>query len=241
MHRSANHGRTRATVAIAIPSPRAIFLWAFGLAALWASLVLSASLGTMPAWNLSSLWSAPPSQNVTHPEDLALTAGTDYDVADREAIVDLIRGYRRQTKESWRQRLADAIYYVSVDASVDPLLVASIVATESSFHSRVESRAGAVGLMQLRPFVAREVARDSSIEWKGLATLHSPDHNVQIGVKYYKELLDRFDGDVQVALTAYNYGPTRVSRQLANGTYSGSDYANEILSLYETLNRRRAA
>jgi soluble lytic murein transglycosylase-like protein len=228
-------------VAIAVPTPRAIFLMACALAALWASLMMSASSGMMPNWSLSSLWATSPPENSTQLAAPSPTAGTDHGVEDREAIVKLIRGYRRQTKESWRQRLADAIYYESVDASVDPLLVASIVATESSFHSRVKSRAGAVGLMQLRPHVAREVARDSSIEWKGLATLHSPDHNVQIGVQYYKELLDRFDGDVQVALTAYNYGPTRVSRQLANGTYSGSDYANEILSLYETLNRRRAA
>jgi len=228
-------------VAIAVPTPREIFILGFALVALWATLFVSALVGTMPNWSLSSLWAAPPLESAAHPETSSLTGSMGYDDADREAIVELIRGYRRQTKESWRQRLADAIYYESVDASIDPLLVASIVAKESSFHSRVKSRAGAVGLMQLRPYVAREVARDSSIEWNGLATLHSPDHNVQLGVQYYKELLDRFDGDIKVALTAYNYGPTRVSRQLSEGTFRGSDYADEIISLYRTLNRRRAA
>jgi hypothetical protein len=228
-------------VAIALPTPREISVLGFALVAVWATLAMFTLVGSLPSWSLSSLWGAPPPENAAHHETASLTGSMGYDDADREAILELIRGYRRQTKESWRQRLADAIYYESVDASVDPLLVASIVATESSFHSRVKSRAGAVGLMQLRPYVAREVARDSSIEWNGLATLHSPDHNVQIGVQYYKELLDRFDGDIQVALTAYNYGPTRVSRLLSAGTYSGSDYADEILSLYETLNRRRAA
>jgi len=163
----------------------------------------------------------------------------DQTADDRDAILELIRAHRRTASEGWRQTLADAVYEESMAASVDPLIVASIVAKESSFKSQIVSHAGAVGLMQLRPFVARDVAQRSDIEWDGLQTLHSPRMNVRLGILYYKELMDRFDGDRHTALTAYNFGPTRVSRQLRTGTFSGSDYAADILGLYDSLNTGR--
>jgi soluble lytic murein transglycosylase-like protein len=163
-----------------------------------------------------------------------------YDERDRDAIFALVGEHRRGASEKWRQTLADAIYEQSVAASVDPLMVASIVAKESSFRSRVVSRAGAVGLMQLRPWVARDVAERERIQWQGKTTLHDPGLNVKLGIRYYQELMERFDGDVHKALTAYNYGPTRVNRQLRHGTYRGSDYASRVIRLYGKLSSQRA-
>ncbi|MCP3982049.1 MAG: lytic transglycosylase domain-containing protein [bacterium] len=160
------------------------------------------------------------------------------DGAIRETILEMVRSHRRTTSDDWRRTLADAIYEEAVSAEMDPLMVASIVAKESSFKSRIVSSAGAIGLMQLRPWVARDVAQRTDVEWHGRTTLHSPSLNVRLGIQYYKELVDRF-GDDRVALTAYNYGPTRVNRQLRKGTYSGSRYADGILGLYEEMQRRR--
>ena len=154
---------------------------------------------------------------------------------EHAAILNVVREHRRTATEEWRRTLADAIYDESMRAEVDPLLVASIVAKESSFSSRAVSRTGAVGLMQLRPWVAQDVAGRANLEWSGLETLHSPQLNVRLGIRYYKELMERFDGDAQTALTAYNFGPTRVSRQLREGSYHGSRYAQEILAMYEEL------
>ena len=111
--------------------------------------------------------------------------------------------------------------------------------TPSSGCSRIVSRAGAVGLMQLRPFVAEDLAARRNIEWNGIETLHEPDLNVRLGILYLKELMGRFEGDIQKALTAYNYGPTRVSRQLRRGTYAGSDYADRVIGLYDRLIEER--
>jgi len=149
----------------------------------------------------------------------------------RERILEMVRAHRRTASEAWRQRLAEAIYQESRAANVDPIMVASIVAKESSFRSRIVSRSGAVGLMQLRPFVAKDLAARSELEWHGRQTLNSPDLNLRLGIQYYKELVHRFDGDQRMALTAYNYGPTRVSKQLRDGTYVGSRYADMILDL----------
>lgn len=159
---------------------------------------------------------------------------------ERQAILGLVRSHRRSASDRWCNELADAVYRESVEAGIDPLFVASIVATESSFNSRVVSSAGAVGLMQLRPWVARDLARRQRIEWSGVDTLNSPRLNVRLGILYYRELVDRFDGDPHLALTAYNYGPTRVSRQLATGNFSGSRYASGIIHLYDRLSTGRA-
>ena len=158
---------------------------------------------------------------------------------ERQAILGLVRTHRRSASDRWCTVLADAIYHESMVAGIDPLLVASIVATESSFKSRIVSHAGAVGLMQLRPWVARDLARRQRIRWAGTETLNSPRLNVRLGILYYQELVERFDGDKHVALTAYNYGPTRVSRQIARGTYSGSRYASGIIHLYDRLDTAR--
>jgi soluble lytic murein transglycosylase len=161
--------------------------------------------------------------------------------ADLDAILELVAQYRRTADDSWRRKLAVAVHREAAAAGLDPLLVAAIVATESSFQSRAVSSAGAVGLMQLRPFVARAVAARHSVDWHGPDALHDPHINVRLGVRYYSELLARFDGDEVKALTAYNYGPTRVRRQLLSSTYRGSRYADDVLGLYARLAQNRMA
>jgi soluble lytic murein transglycosylase-like protein len=215
-----------------------MLLLLLGMTALWAVAALSTTGVSLSGWNAGSFLpeTVPPAKPAVQPFPPDLLQAR----ADREAIADLIGVYQRKAGEAWTRRLADSIYRESRAASVDPLMVASIIATESSFRSRAVSRAGAVGLMQLRPFVARQVAHRSEVEWNGMETLYAPEHNLRLGVRYYKELLERFHGDHEVALTAYNYGPTRVSRQLTRGTFGGSSYAAGILERYEWMNRQRS-
>jgi hypothetical protein len=66
---------------------------------------------------------------------------------ERSTILALVSAHQRSVDEDWRRQLADVIYEESIAAGVDPLMVAAIVAKESSFRSRVVSRKGAVGLM----------------------------------------------------------------------------------------------
>ena len=154
---------------------------------------------------------------------------------DYETILDVVRQHRPTASDGWRQTLATAIVEEARAEAVDPLLVAAIIAKESSFKSRVVSHAGAVGLMQLRPWVAEDMALRTDVEWNGRQTLHAPHLNIRLGLRYYKELIARF-GDEQVALTAYCFGPSRVSTQLRAGTFTGSRYAREILAFYGRLN-----
>jgi soluble lytic murein transglycosylase len=88
---------------------------------------------------------------------------------------------------------------------VDPFLVLSLIRQESAFNTRARSRAGAMGLMQLMPRTARSMERVPRNK------LYDPDTNVRLGVRYFSRLLEKFGGDPELALAAYNAGGDRVT------------------------------
>lgn len=88
-------------------------------------------------------------------------------------------------------------------AHVDPSLVAAVAQTESAFDPAATSRTGAAGIMQLMPETARAL---------GVTDPYDPAANIQGGATYLRELLDRFGGDVRLAVAAYNAGPGTVER-----------------------------
>ena len=87
--------------------------------------------------------------------------------------------------------------------SVDPALVRAVIETESNWNAGAVSRKGAVGLMQLIPTTAQRF---------GVNDLYSPQQNVDAGVKYLKTLLQRYNGNLDLALAAYNAGEGAVDR-----------------------------
>jgi hypothetical protein len=93
------------------------------------------------------------------------------------------------------------IQRVANSYDVDPALVRAIIMAESSYNPKAVSKKGAKGLMQLMPKTA---------EYLGIEDSFNPEHNIDAGVRYFKELLDQFNGDVKLALAAYNAGSRRV-------------------------------
>lgn len=112
------------------------------------------------------------------------------------------------------RKVATTVLTESTRAGVDPLLVVAIIHVESSFNPRARSRAGALGLMQVRVRTFRE-----QLHWPGArrADALDPHTNVQAGVRYLGRLLDMF-GTTDLALMAYNAGPGRIQRLLAQGS-----------------------
>jgi len=95
-------------------------------------------------------------------------------------------------------------------AGVPEPLVLGLIRQESVFSTDIRSRAGAVGLMQLMPATGRALHRRE--KQKGRPDLADPAVNVRLGVTYLKQLLDQFEGDRVLALSAYNAGPGRARR-----------------------------
>ncbi len=94
---------------------------------------------------------------------------------------------------------------------VDELLVYSVIREESRFQKDVVSPADAVGLMQLIPPTARTVANQIGISGFTTEMLTIPRINIEMGIYYLKQVLDQFDGDVELALASYNAGPQRAA------------------------------
>jgi soluble lytic murein transglycosylase len=93
---------------------------------------------------------------------------------------------------------------------VDPLLLFALIRQESRFQPQVESRSGAIGLCQLMPATAREVARRLGESYPSRSKLEDPTYNIELGAKYLSDLMRAFQGQPQLAVAAYNGGPGSV-------------------------------
>lgn len=119
--------------------------------------------------------------------------------------------------------------------NLDPYLVAALVAQESTFQADVRSSANAWGLMQIIPATGRRYAATLGIKPFSTFRLTEPDINVRIGTQYFSDLLKRF-GDVAPALAAYNAGPERVVRWLAERPGFDRDEFIDDIPFPETQN-----
>ncbi|MFQ5931038.1 MAG: lytic transglycosylase domain-containing protein [Nitrospiraceae bacterium] len=107
---------------------------------------------------------------------------------------------------------------------IDPALVRAIIKAESDFDPGAVSRAGASGLMQLMPQTAARL---------GVRNLFDPEENVGAGARYFRYLLDRYDGDITLALAAYNAGEHRVDRyQALPPIHETRQYVKKVLRFY---------
>jgi soluble lytic murein transglycosylase-like protein len=127
------------------------------------------------------------------------------------------RGYRLTPT------LAHQISEAAVEQGIEPALAFGLVRAESSFRNQATSRVGAVGLTQLMP-------RTASWMEPGVtrAQLRDPETNLRIGMRYLRYLLDKYEGDETLALTAYNRGPGTVDRALRRGASPDNGYADFV-------------
>jgi soluble lytic murein transglycosylase-like protein len=109
---------------------------------------------------------------------------------------------------------------------VDPALVRAVIETESNWNPSAISRKGALGLMQLVPSTAQRFGANDAF---------SPKQNVDAGVKYLKTLLERYNGNLDLALAAYNAGEGAVDR--AHGVPAYRETKNYVLKVQEAYYR----
>ncbi len=117
---------------------------------------------------------------------------------------------------------------------LDPFLVASLIRQESEFNPEAISHANAFGLMQMLPSTGKKLARSMKVRGFSNQQLLVPDFNLQLGTRYFRDLVDHFNGHVEYALAAYNAGTDRVEAWLAIGKYRDAQEFVESIPFTET-------
>lgn len=147
-----------------------------------------------------------------------LEAAQNSEEAARDEVIR--ESMERYADYNLSRDLAERIYDRAVEAEVDPEIAFGLVRAESSFRNQSTSVVGAVGLTQLMP-------RTASWLEPGVtrSQLRDPDTNLRIGLKYLKQLTDKYKGDVDLALVAYNRGPGTVDRALKRGQNPDNGYS----------------
>ncbi len=106
---------------------------------------------------------------------------------------------------------------------LDPALVAAVIYVESGFDETARSPQGAVGLMQVLPETAAQIAKETGGSAFVTADLEDPKVNVRYGTYYLRRSLDQFDGDTFAAVAAYNAGGSAVRRWEAEAEAEGHE------------------
>lgn len=131
-------------------------------------------------------------------------------------------------------RHADIIRQQAKAKHLDPALIAGVIYAESRFRDGQESSAGALGLMQLTPETAKDIARRSGGSAFGIKDLASPQVNIAYGAYYLRYLKGRFGGNTALMLAAYNAGEGNVDKWIGEAARAERDFRVKDIPFPET-------
>ena len=141
-----------------------------------------------------------------------------------QIYTNTVKSQQEKKDYTSKTKIKELISRVSQKHGVDEKLVNALVNQESGFNPNAKSKVGAMGLMQLMPATAKGL---------GVKDAMDPEQNVEGGVKYLKSMLDKYNGNVILALAAYNAGPGAVDKYDGVPPYKETqNYVKSILASY---------
>jgi hypothetical protein len=166
------------------------------------------------------------------------------ELKDRVAITELlciIAGKKLSPQVLYS--LSDIIYRNSHKFGYDPLLLLAVIEVESVFSPEAKGRyrrgthSGALGLMQLKPATAREVAKQLDMDSVSRDDLFKPEINIALGVAYLTRMITAFKS-FKLGLLAYNQGPAHIREQLSRNKPLSVKYYRKVLRAYYRLRNK---
>lgn len=130
----------------------------------------------------------------------------------------------KDTVNITKEQIGQIVSKISKKYNIDEKLVNAVIKQESGYNIKAKSKAGAMGLMQLMPATAKSL---------GVKDAYNPVQNIEGGVKYLSGLLKRYNGNIVLALAAYNAGSGAVSKYSGVPPYKETqNYVKSILANY---------
>lgn len=139
-------------------------------------------------------------------------------------IERLERAHAYSSKYRIAADLALAIHEIALAENIDPQLAFELVRVESEFNPRAVSPVGALGLAQLMPATARRMIPGITRE-----QIFDRDTNLRLGFRFLRGLINHYNGDIRLALLAYNRGPATVDNLLRAGQDPGNGYDRLVM------------
>ncbi|MFH1336447.1 MAG: transglycosylase SLT domain-containing protein [Candidatus Zixiibacteriota bacterium] len=159
------------------------------------------------------------------------------EMEEKLKILNIIEDFQVGFKDQEVRELTNVIYGESKKYSYDPLLLLSVILTESCFRKGQISEMGALGLMQVKPSVGYDLCQRRGLNWKGELSLFEPAFNIQLGCLYLFELILKFK-DVKKAIIAYNVGENALELRLKAGEKPPSRFLSEVVKKYKELKEK---
>jgi len=149
---------------------------------------------------------------------------------------EYLKGKMVSTADAKLKAIANSVYEESQKYTIDYRLILAVMKVESNFKNEAISRKGARGLLQIKPSLAKYIAKDTSLEMEGVTSLslHEPEKNIKIGVNYLSKLLDMFE-NLTSALHAYNVGPSKVKKVGTLSAAPSTGFTRKVMNEYQRI------
>jgi len=149
--------------------------------------------------------------------------------SDNKKYKLIIRERNKSNKTLSKYDFSNLIREIANKYRVDKNLIKAIIKTESNFDSKAVSKKGAKGLMQIMPEKAYEL---------NIRNIFNPHQNIEGGVKHFKYLLDKYEGNLLISLAAYNAGENAVNKYNGIPPFPETwGYINKVLKYYNLYDK----